>query len=198
MKKALIVVDVQRDFCEGGALGVEGGNDVAEKIARYIDEHDRDGEYRMVVFSQDWHRWDSSNGGHFAEKGAQPNYVDTWPEHCLAGTRGAELHPAVRDYASGAQIIRKGQNRPAYSAFEGTTPGEIAMPLQKLLDSADIEAVDIVGIATDHCVKATALDAVKGGFKTTVMLDLTAGVAPESTEAAIKEMSEAGVQRARA
>jgi nicotinamidase/pyrazinamidase len=188
MNKALIVVDVQNDFIEGGALGVNGGKDVAGEIAEYLDQHG--GEYQMIVFSQDWHRWNESNGGHFAK---EPDFVDTWPEHCLAGTHGAELHQAVLPYAGAAQMVRKGQGKPAYSAFEGTTPGLVTMTLQELLDNAGIDTVDVVGIATDYCVRATALDAVKNGYTTTVLVNLTAGVALGSSRDTLSEFRDNGV-----
>jgi nicotinamidase/pyrazinamidase len=185
MNKALIVVDMQNDFVEGGALGVKGGKEVAATIARHIDRHSDNDEYELIVFSQDWHDADNDNGGHFAE--GEPDFRATWPAHCVADTTGAEIVNVLRDQAKSAHRVRKGQGKPAYSAFEGTTTGEISMTLQELLDSAEIDVVIVVGIATDYCVKATALDAAKLGYTTQVRLDLTAGVALESSLSAIAE-----------
>ena len=171
MAKALIVVDVQIDFCEGGALAVTGGNAVARGIANYLEEHGS--EYDLVVATRDWHEADSDNGGHISDA---PDYVDSWPPHCVAGTEGAEFHPdlwATTDNHPHVEV-RKGQGVPAYSGFEGTTAeGEL---LCDVLRSAGITSVDVVGLAFDYCVKATAIDSVQCGFSTRVIRNLTAAI----------------------
>ena len=182
MARALIVVDVQNDFCEGGSLAVEGGAAVAAGITEFLRQHK--GEYATTVASADWH---IDPGHHFAD---QPDFVDTWPRHCVAGTHGSAFHPAL-DTGALDDVVRKGQQAAAYSAFEGTADDGRA--LADLLRAAGVDAVDVVGIATDHCVRATALDAAAAGFATRVLLDLTAGVAPDTTAAAGEEMRAAGV-----
>lgn len=187
-KRALIIVDVQNDFCEGGSLAVAGGSSVAAAITDWLDEHaDR---YAGVAATADWHQ---DPGPHFAE---QPDYLDTWPVHCLAGSEGAAFHPAAQPAIARADaVFRKGLHSAAYSGFEGYAdePGT-GFGLAEWLQGRHIEAVDIVGIATDHCVRATALDAVAEGFRTRVLLDLTAGVAPASTNDALHQMQGAGVE----
>jgi nicotinamidase/pyrazinamidase len=180
---ALLIVDVQNDFCEGGSLAVAGGAATAGAISAWLIGN-RDG-YATVVASADWH---IEPGDHFADA---PDFVATWPVHCVAGTAGAEFHPAL-DLTAVVDIVRKGQRAAAYSAFEGAT--ENGRPLAQVLAAAGVDAVEIVGIATDHCVRATALDAARAGLRTSVLLDLTAGVAPATTAAAIGEMRSAGVE----
>jgi nicotinamidase/pyrazinamidase len=188
--RALLIVDVQRDFCEGGSLAVTGGAGVAAAISDYL--HDRGGEYAAIAATQDWH---VDPGPHFATPPAEPDFVDTWPAHCVVGTSGSELHPDL-DTDLVMATFRKGEHAAAYSGFEGTTPGADGTPetLAGWLKDRDIEAVDVVGIATDHCVRATALDAAKEGFRTRVLLDLTAGVAPQTTAAALDELRSSGVR----
>ncbi|WP_152192334.1 isochorismatase family protein [Georgenia satyanarayanai] len=183
-RRALLVVDVQPTFCEGGALPVAGGNAVAQAIAEYAAAH-RD-HYALVVTTQDWH---IDPGRHFATPPEEPDYVDTWPPHGVAGTAEAELHPALADLAPDASV-RKGQYAAAYSGFEGTD-GE-GRTLAQLLDG--VTAVDVVGLAESHCVKETALDAVRAGMSARVLSDLTAPVTPEQGELARAEMREAGVE----
>src|SRR4051812_31642441 len=113
MGKALFIIDVQNDFTEGGALGVEGGAAVAAGITQYLRAHPD--EYVTVFASRDWHDGDNDNGGHFS---ATPDFVDSWPAHCVSGTPGAEYHPAL-DTSLVDVHLRKGQGRPAYSIFEG-------------------------------------------------------------------------------
>ena len=182
MSRALVVVDVQNDFCEGGSLAVEGGHDVAAAVG----EHARG--YPVVVASQDWH---IDPGDHFSD---DPDFVHSWPVHCVADEQGSEFHPLL-DTSSVQAVFRKGAHAAAYSAFEGTTPGPDGEPVRLAvwLRAAGVDAVDIAGIATDHCVRATALDAAAEGFETRVLLDLVAGVAPQTTTAAIDEMRAAGV-----
>jgi len=187
MTRALLIVDVQNDFTEGGALGVDGGAAVAAAITAHLE---RDPErYALVAASRDWHDAEGDNGGHFALDGA-PDFVASWPAHCVAGTPGAEYHPALD--ASRVDVhVRKGQGEPAYSAFEGTT--EDGGTLAAALDAAGVDEVDVVGIATDYCVRASALDALGTGRRVTVLTDLVAGVAPASSAAALEELGAAGV-----
>jgi nicotinamidase/pyrazinamidase len=188
MMRALFVVDVQNDFTEGGALGVDGGSAVAGAISRYLQEHA--GDYAVIVASRDWHDGDTDNGGHFATDG-EPDFVQTWPAHCVAGTVGAEYHPAF-DTSRVTYHVRKGQGVPAYSIFEGRT--EAGSTVHNLLDEHGIDAVDVVGIATDYCVRASALDALRQGRRVRVLTDLVAGVAPTTSEAALTELAGAGAE----
>jgi nicotinamidase/pyrazinamidase len=185
--RALILVDVQNDFCEGGSLAVAGGAEVAGRISRHVLSHGNG--YATIVATADWH---DDPGGHFAE---HPDFVDSWPPHCRIGTNGALFHPASKPAFEHVEaIFRKGRHEAAYSGFEGlATDGDERIPLIRWLRHRAIEQVEIVGIATDHCVRATAMDAAKEGFETTVLLDLTAGVARQSTEAALTAMEEAGI-----
>ena len=183
MTTALLVVDVQRDFCEGGSLAVAGGAAVAAAISRHL--HVTDANYAQVVATRDRH---VDPGDHFA---AQPDYVDTWPAHCVVGTPGGELHPAL-DTGRITAVFDKGARAAAYSGFEGVDA--TGTPLADWLRGRGVDTVDVVGIATDHCVRATALDAVRAGLATTVRLDLTAGVAAATTETALAEMHTAGVR----
>ena len=212
MSRALIIVDVQNDFCEGGSLAVEGGAELAGAISEYVDAHH--GQFDHVVATQDWH---IDPGAHFSD---DPDFVDSWPKHCVAGTRGAELHPDL-DTEYIQAYFRKGQYTAAYSGFEGLlapddavpsgdrkpgampvaggssggaagagdaeaagsdfAAGEDAIGLDDWLQSHDVEDVVVVGIATDHCVKATALDGVQAGYSVTVLRDLTVGSPRTST-----------------
>ncbi len=176
---ALIVVDVQNDFCEGGSLAVTGGAAVAAAISRRMAES----PYAHVVATRDHH---VDPGAHFS---THPDFVDSWPPHCRVGTPGASFHPDL-DVAPLQAVFSKGAHAAAYSGFEGTCPG--GQTLAQWLRERGISSVDVVGLATDHCVRATALDAVKEGFATTVLCELTAGVAPESVERALTELSAAG------
>ena len=184
MARALVVIDVQNDFTEGGALGVAGGTRVAEGVAEHLAL--AAGDYALVLASRDWHEAESDNGGHFSE---QPDYIDSWPVHCVRGTTGADYHPALG--ASSIDVhLTKGTGSPSYSAFEGVTAdGESAA---EVLRARGVDSLDVVGLATDHCVRASVLDAVAAGLAVRVMTDLVAGVAPVSSEAALAEMSEAG------
>jgi len=181
-RRALIVVDVQPTFCEGGALPVEGGNDVARAIAEYAAEHRAD--YDLVVTTQDWH---VDPGSHFSET---PDFVDTWPPHGVAGTAEAELHPALAELAPDASV-KKGAYEAAYSGFEGVDAE--GHPLAEILATAGVDAVDVVGIAESHCVRATALDAHALGLATRVLTHLTVPVSPELGAAARQEMAAAGI-----
>jgi nicotinamidase/pyrazinamidase len=186
MTRALFIIDVQNDFTEGGALGVDGGNAVAAGISEYLRAHP--GRYDAVFASRDWHDAANDNGGHFA--GAdEPDFIETWPVHCVAGTTGAEYHPAL-DTSAVTVHVRKGQGAPAYSIFEGTTDDGATVPTT--LDALGIDEVDVVGIATDYCVLASARDALAAGRRVRVLTDLVAGVAPESSAAALETLVAAG------
>lgn len=186
MVRALVIIDVQNDFTEGGALGVEGGAAVAAAITEHLREHPDD--YAVVIASRDWHDPDNDNGGHFASAG-EPDFVSTWPRHCMAGTEGAEYHPAI-DTGLIDIHVRKGQGVPAYSIFEGTT--DDGRGIVAALDELRITDVDVVGIATDYCVRASALDALAAGRRVRVLTHLVAGVAPASSAAALDELAAAG------
>ncbi|MEV3872548.1 isochorismatase family protein [Streptomyces sp. NPDC049906] len=186
MRRALIVVDVQNDFCEGGSLAVTGGADVAAAITELIGQ--APAGYRHVVATRDHH---IAPGDHFSD---HPDYENSWPVHCLAGTEGVGFHPNFAPaVASGAveAVFDKGAHAAAYSGFEGAD--ENGVTLATWLRDRQVTEVDVVGIATDHCVRATALDAAREGFRTNVLLDLTAGVAPHTTERALDELRTAGV-----
>lgn len=183
VRRALIVVDVQPTFCEGGALAVEGGNAVAEAIARFAKE--RRADYALVVTTQDWH---IDPKGHFSET---PDFVDTWPPHGVAGTAEAELHPALAELGPDVSV-KKGAFEAAYSGFEGVDPD--GRSLAEILRDAAITEVDVVGIAESHCVKATALDAIALGLSVRVFTDLTVPVSPELGAAARAEMLARGAR----
>ena len=187
--KALIVVDVQNDFVEGGSLGVTGGREVAGRISAHLAAHA--GDYALVAASRDWHHAGETNGGHFHEPGEAPDFVSTWPVHCVQGEQGSDYAPElVTDHVT--HHVVKGMGEAAYSAFEGVT--EDGARLVDLLRDADVEEVEITGIATDYCVRATALDALAAGFRVRLLPGLHAGVAEESSEAAVVELRAAGVE----
>jgi nicotinamidase/pyrazinamidase len=181
VKRALVVTDVQNDFCEGGSLAVTGGTAVAARISALL----ADSAYDAVVATRDYHR---DPGTHFS---ANPDYVDSWPPHCVIGTPGAQLHPAL-DTQRIEAVFDKGETAAAYSGFEGHDRDRT--PLADWLRARGVDAVDVVGIATDHCVRATALDAARAGFTTRVLLELTAAVAPATTEVALEQLRDAGVE----
>jgi nicotinamidase/pyrazinamidase len=186
-RHALIIVDVQNDFCEGGSLAVEGGTAVAQAISAYVAEHG--GAYDHIVATADWH---VDPGDHFAE---DPDYVNTWPVHCVAGSAGAAFHPNLAGALDSIQaVFRKGEYSAAYSGFECHGIDAESATLADWLAERGVSHVDVVGIATDHCVRATALDARREGLDTTVLLDLTAGVARDTTEAALAQLEDAGVR----
>ena len=198
MSKALIIVDVQPTFCEGGELGVEGGNAVAERIAEYVETHRN--EYSYVATTQDWH---VEPGRHWSD---DPDYVDTWPVHGKAGTANAGLHPAIAALGIGHHF-KKGQYSPSYSGFEGLEDNTDRIPtreevaadltagrtLANALEAAGITRVDVVGLAESHCVKETALDARKLVYETHVIEELTEPVSEELGVDARRQMREAGV-----
>ena len=178
--RALVIVDVQNDFCEGGSLAVSGGSAVAAGINELL----RRRRYDHVVATADHH---IDPGPHFSD---HPDYVDSWPRHCVVGTPGADFHPDLMTTAVEA-VFRKGEYAAAYSGFEGSADG---VDLADWLRARGVDAIDIVGIATDYCVRATALDAVGNGFRTRVLVDHIAGVAPGTSAAALDEMRVAGVE----
>ncbi len=179
MSKAVIVVDVQNDFCEGGSLAVAGGSAVAQGVSRHLAQ----GGYDHAVATRDHH---IDPGAHFSDN---PDFIDSWPRHCVVGTGGVELHPEF-DTSRIEAIFDKGEYVAAYSGFEGACDG---VALADWLRERAVDTVEIVGIATDHCVRATALDAARLGFATTIRLDLTAGVAAATVTAALEALRGAGV-----
>lgn len=177
----LIVVDVQADFCEGGPLACKAGWRTARKISRWIASN----PYDSVIASRDWHDPDSSNGGHISD---EPDFVDTWPQHCVRGTEGSE-YAFTNDKQVPITHVVKGLGVPAYSVMEGSYADGFGNVSDLSWDGVDIE---VCGIATDYCVKATVLDFLEAGANVTVLEDLCAPVSYEGHEAAIKEMQEAG------
>ena len=186
--RGLLIVDVQNDFCEGGALGVDGGTAVAQGISSWL--RDNADDYAVILASRDWHNAHDDNQGHFAAVGVEPDFVGTWPVHCVAGTPGAEYHPAL-ELGAVTHHIAKGQGKPAYSLFEGVdADGRSAMDI---LSEAGVDSLDVVGIATDYCVRASALDAKAAGFQVRVLTDLVAAVAESSAMTTFEELTHAGV-----
>jgi len=183
MTRALLVVDVQNDFCEGGSLEVSGGAATASRIGELLARRS-DTDYAVVAASQDHH---IDPGAHFS---AEPDFVDSWPPHCVVGTEGADFHPRLRPRPFDA-VFRKGERTAAYSAFEGSA--ETGEPPAEWLRARGIDKVDVCGIATDHCVRATALDSAAAGFRTRVLLDLTAAVAPGRIEDTYAAWAAAGI-----
>ena len=180
--RALIIVDVQNDFCEGGSLAVTGG----AAVARAISEHVADSaDYGHIVATRDFHL---DPGAHFSD---HPDYAASWPPHCVAGTSGADFHPDL-DTGAVEAVFLKGAHAAAYSGFEGAD--EAGTPLADWLRVRGVDEVDVVGIATDYCVHATAADAARAGFATRVLLGLTAGVALESTAKALEDLRAADVE----
>ena len=182
-KRALVIVDLQNDFCEGGSLGVEGGNEVARRVSDYVADHGD--EYELVVASRDYH---VDPGGHFSD---EPDFRDSWPVHCVVGTNGAAFHP---DFGVERldDVFSKGAYAAAYSAFEAVD--DKGRTLEQVLRERGIDIVDLVGLATDYCVRSTTLDAVHAGFKARVLTDMAAGVNRDTTAAALDEMAAAGVE----
>jgi nicotinamidase/pyrazinamidase len=183
--RALLVVDVQNDFCEGGSLAVPGGAAVAAAITEHVAA--RGGEYALVVTTRDWH---VDPGGHFAATGSDPDYRAIWPAHCVAGSAGAEYHPAL-DAGPGIEV-RKGEHAAAYSGFEGRA-GD-GRGLEEVLRAHDVDRVDVCGIATEYCVRETALSAARLGFATRVLAPLCAGLDPAGVAATVADLRAAGVE----
>jgi nicotinamidase/pyrazinamidase len=181
--RALLIVDVQNDFCEGGSLAVAGGAAVARAITEFLASPAA-ARYDHILASQDYH---IDPGSHFS---GEPDFVTTWPPHCVVGTAGANFHPDF-DASRVEEVFRKGQHAAAYSAFEGLS--ENGETLLAWLSGRDVRDLDVIGIATDYCVKATAADAAAAGFATTVPLGLTAGVDPTTTAEALNSLRAAGI-----
>lgn len=191
---ALLIVDVQPDFCEGGALAVAGGNAVAAKIETYVNAAHSAGTYELVLASLDTHAAPpNDNCGHFALGSEAPNFVTSWPVHCVEGTEGAGFHPAVMALWNDGlipHVVRKGYGTQSYSAFEGVSPG--GQSLLATLRGAGVTDIDVVGIATDHCVKATAHDALGTGFNVRVLTAMCAGVDPAASRLALLALARLG------
>ncbi|MGO1165859.1 MAG: isochorismatase family protein [Janibacter sp.] len=198
MARALVLVDIQNDFCEGGSMGVAGGGAVAARADERV-RADRSGHglahrvYESIVATADWHH---DPGEHWATD-TEPNFSTTWPVHCAAGTPGADFHEALvpaLDHVD--EVFRKGMTDAAYSGFEGVAAGDGRTGLTTWLRQRGVTDLDVGGIATDHCVRATVLDALREGFAVRLLTDTIAGVAPESTDAALAEMTAAGAELA--
>ena len=177
-KQALLIVDVQNDFCPGGALAVERGDEVVASLNRLIDEFLQRGA--PVYKSRDWH---PATTKHFAK------YGGTWPVHCVQNTHGAEFHPALRDDPRIIVVSKGLGDTDCYSAFDET---ELAAQLHQ----QGIEEVLVGGLATDYCVKNTVLDAVKHGFKVKALKNAMRAVnlQPGDGERALEEMRAAGAE----
>ncbi|WP_344494593.1 isochorismatase family protein [Streptomyces enissocaesilis] len=187
MSRGLIVVDVQKDFCEGGSVPVTGGARIATAIADLV-EQSAGGDYRYIVATRDHH---IDPGGHFSDT---PDFQDSFPVHCVAGGEGSEFHPHFVPAVTGGKVdavFFKGAHSASKSGFEGAD--EQGTSLADWLRERGVEDVDVVGIATDHCVRATALDAVAAGFRARVRLDYSVGVAQDTTAAALDDFRQAGV-----
>ena len=184
--RALLIVDVQNDFCEGGSLAVEGGAEVARAITELLADPVRRADYDHVVATKDYH---IDPGTHFSD---EPDYRDSWPPHCVVGSAGVDFHPAF-DPSAVEGVFHKGHYTAAYSGFEGYHADD-GTTLTDWLRARDVDEVDVVGIATDYCVKATAADAAAAGYTTRVLLDLTAGVSPTTTAEAVEALRAAGVE----
>ena len=183
MKRAFVIVDVQNDFCEGGSLAVTGGAAVARGVTEFLREHRAD--YALVAATRDYH---VDPGAHFA---AEPDFKDSWPVHCVAGTEGAELHPDL-DRGLVDEVFDKGRDTAAYSGFEArSADGSL---LGERLREAGVEELDVAGIATDYCVRATVLDGLKEGFRVRLLGRLSAGVAEDTSDLAVEEMARAGAE----
>ncbi|CAM3272632.1 pyrazinamidase PncA [Mycobacterium intermedium] len=180
--RALLIVDVQNDFCEGGSLPVTGGHDVARAISEYLS---KDHGYHHIVAAKDFH---IDPDDHFSPR---PDFASSWPPHCRAGSAGADFPPDL-DTSRFEAVFLKGAYTAAYSGFEGVD--EHGTPLLHWLRQREVDEVDVAGLATDYCVRRTAEDAVGAGLATRVLLDLTAGISAESTARALDEMRRAGIE----
>ena len=177
MSRALLIIDFQNDFTSGGALAVPGGDEIAKPVKRLADQFDH------VFATRDWHPPDHAS---FVTEGGP------WPVHCVQGTHGAELHPAMRDVEVDA-IVDVGVERDdqGYSGFEKSK-------LADLLHEAGVDEVAVVGLATDYCVRASAIDACREGFDTTAVTDAIRAVEvnPGDGERALEDMKRAGAKLA--
>ena len=189
MTRALIVVDVQNDFCEGGSLPVTGGGQVARDVDALLRQWTAGGPeapgWDHVVATKDHH---VDPGDHWS---SEPDFATSWPVHCEVGTAGEQFHPDL-DPTPFEAVFLKGRHEAAYSGFEGHD--DDGATLADWLRRRGVTEVDVCGLATDHCVRATALDAVAAGFDTRLLSRLCAGVAPETTTAALSELEAHGVQ----
>ncbi|SNR81046.1 nicotinamidase/pyrazinamidase [Haloechinothrix alba] len=183
MARALIIVDVQNDFCEGGSLAVAGGAMLAGDISTFLAN---DAAYDHIVATRDYH---IDPGAHFSD---EPDFVRSWPPHCRAGTPGASFHPAL-NVGPITEVFSKGQYSDGYSGFEGESEGG-GETLAAWLRARDVDEVDLIGIATDHCVRATSLDAAREGFGARTLLDYTAGVSRDTVDNALQQLDDAGVE----
>jgi nicotinamidase/pyrazinamidase len=187
MRNALLVVDVQVDFVEGGSLGVKNGLQTAAMIARHVRHFKY--EYQFVVASRDYHE-DAPD--HIS---ATPDYVNTWPPHCMVGTPGASFVPTIQNLVREKyiqEVVTKGRHAAAYSAFDGLD--KRGHPLLDVLKEQRIDHIDVCGIATDYCVRASALDARKNAFQVRVLVNLCAAVNEATGLQALEEMKAAGCQ----
>lgn len=190
MTTALLIVDVQNDFCEGGSLAVAGGARVAHEITELLQSE----PYPLVVASRDWHLpLPDLNGGHFANPGVAPDFIDTWPVHCVQGTEGAEYHRNLILPPTTLHVI-KGMGRPDYSAFQGETHDFARQTLTEALRDRGVTEIVVTGIAGNYCVKASAIHAALAEFKVTVLRDLVASIPNGTEDAAYSEMEESGVR----
>jgi nicotinamidase/pyrazinamidase len=180
---AIIVVDPQPDFFEGGSLPIPGATAASYRIAAFL--HERHADFDLTIVTQDWHL---NPGDHWS---SEPDFVSTWPVHCAANTLGAEIHESLADVHWDA-VIHKGMHEAAFSGFDGE--GFDGATLNEVLSSSNIHNVTVVGFATDYCVRATALDARALGMNVRVKLDLCAGVDPATTASAIAEMLSVGIE----
>jgi nicotinamidase/pyrazinamidase len=175
---ALVLVDIQNDFCPGGALAVKEGDQIINAVNRIIRE------FPLVISTQDWH---PANHISFKERGGP------WPPHCVQNTRGAELHPDL-DQSRIAHYFRKAYtpDRDAYSEFEGTD--DKGRTLDEVLKAEGVKKVYVAGLATDYCVLATTLDALKNGYETYAIIDAmrAVNVNPEDGAKAIQQMADNG------
>jgi nicotinamidase/pyrazinamidase len=188
MTRALLIIDVQNDFCEGGSLAVEGGAAVAASITDLVNDPANADRWSSTIVTRDWH---VDPGDHWAPEGVAPNFVDTWPVHCKADTPGAEFHDNLQVAAD--EVFSKGRNAACYSGFEGAADTD-QTSLAAWLKDRNVTAVDVVGLATDHCVRATALDARREGLAVKVLLAHCAGVDAATTASALTELADAGVE----
>ncbi len=188
MTRALIVVDVQNDFCEAGSMPVDGGGTVAGAITSKVGTNRGNRKYDFVVATKDWH---VDPGAHFAAPDKEPDFVDTWPVHCVADSPGAKFHHNLEIAID--EIFLKGRTSASYTGFDAGASADESVKLEEWLRDRGVEEVDVVGLATDYCVKATALDSAAAGFHTKVLLDMCAGISADTTRAAMEEFREAGV-----
>lgn len=193
MKKALLAVDIQNDFVEGGALGCEGGKKVAADVKELIRESKKDGTYALHISTQDWHKGGGcTNGGHIEEN---PDYVDSWPGHCIAGTEGAEFCKPLEKSDFDYRIL-KGHETPSYSGFSSNAyeSEDKSLSLVEILEREGVKAVDIVGIAFDYCVSQTATDARDKGFDVRVIKAYTATINKENEDKICEELRKDGIE----